>query len=227
MRRHKIDWLRLAVHAGSIAPLVVLITNYTTERLSVNPIQDVERITGHTALMLLVVSLACTPANTVFGFKRALSVRRALGLYAFYYAALHFLTFAVLDFGLDTALIQDEIIQKRYQLIGLLALIIMLPMAVTSTKTWQKRLGRRWRLLHRLVYLAALLAVVHFVWLVKSDIGEPLRFGAVVVILLTLRVPAVRRAVSQLRVRAVGAMRNVRARRVSRKPPSGEAVQEV
>ena len=216
MRNFHFDGLRIAVHAGSIAPLVVLIWNATQHRLSVNPIQDITRITGHTALMLLVISLACTPANTLFGFRRALTVRRALGLYAFSYAALHLLTFAVLDFGLDWEQIASEIAQKRYVLVGFAAFLILLPMAITSTRGWMKRLGKRWRTLHHWVYLAAILAVVHFIWLVKSDIREPLRFGAVVLVLLGLRLPPVRRAASNLRDRVRGVFRSARSRREPR-----------
>jgi sulfoxide reductase heme-binding subunit YedZ len=211
----KFDWLRLLAHAGALVPLATLVFDAVTDRLSVNPIQDITFRTGRSALVLLVLSLACTPANTVLGLKRALSVRRALGVYACLYAGLHFLTFVYLDYGLDLELIGQTIAEKRYVLVGFAAFLILLPMALTSTKGWMKRLGKRWKVLHRGVYLAAPLAVIHFVWLVKSDISEPARFGIVVLVLLGLRVPFVRRAASGLRNRVAGALKTARARRAS------------
>ncbi len=220
MRRFKFDWLRIAVHAGALAPLALLIWDAANGLLSVNPIQDVTLRTGRTALTLLVISLACTPANTVFGFKQALKVRRALGVYAFMYAGLHFLTFVYLDFGLDLELIGQAIGEKRFVLVGFAAFLILLPLAITSTKGWKKRMGRRWKALHRLVYLAALLAVAHFIWLVKSDISEPVRFGIVVVTLLALRIPAIRGRASRLRDR-LRALR--RSRQGGNKTPTTQA----
>jgi sulfoxide reductase heme-binding subunit YedZ len=148
---------------------------------------------------LLVLSLACTPINSVFGFKPVLRVRRALGLYAFMYVSLHFLIFVGLDYGFDLALIREAVLEKRYALVGFAAFLILLPLAVTSTKGWMRRLGRLWKRLHRVVYLAALLAVLHFVWLVKSDVREPLIYGAVVGVLLVLRITRVRHYVSRFR----------------------------
>ena len=187
------------MHALALAPLAVLIWNITHNQLSVNPIQDITFRTGKFALVMLVLALACTPINTVFGFKLALRVRRTLGLYAFLYAGLHFLTFTVLDYGLDLIQIRDAIVEKRYVLVGFAAFLILLPMAITSTRGWMKRLGQNWKRLHKLVYLAALLVVVHYIWLVKSDIREPLLFGAIVIVLLIARIPAVRRAATNLR----------------------------
>jgi len=167
--------------------------------LSVNPIQDITLRTGKVALVLLVLSLACTPINSVFGYKPVLRLRRPLGLYAFMYVGLHLLIFIGLDYGLDLVLIREAILEKRYALVGLGAFLILLPLAITSTKGWMRRLGKVWKRLHRAVYVAALLAVVHFVWLVKSDIREPLLFGAVVVMLLLLRISPIRRFVSRCR----------------------------
>jgi len=223
MARMKLDWLRILTHAASLTPLAVLVWDAFQNNLSVNPIQDVTSRTGRTALVLLLLSLACTPLHTVFGFKRALNVRRALGLYAFLYVGLHVLTFVYLDFGLDLQLIGEAIAEKRYILAGLAAFVILLPLAITSTRGWMKRLGKRWKVLHRWVYLAAALAVVHFTWLVKSDISEPVRFGIVVALLLSLRVPAVRKAISGWRSRLTGYFRNLRSPRVSEAiRPKGE-----
>ena len=125
----------------------------------------------------------------MLGIKQALPLRRPLGLYAFFYVCLHLLIFVGVDYGLDWQLIKEAIVEKRYVLVGFTAFLLLLPLAITSTKGWQRRLGKRWKKLHRLVYLAAPLAVIHFVWLVKADIREPLLYGAAVAALLLLRLP--------------------------------------
>ena len=120
-------------------------------------------------------------------------------LYAFLYAAVHFLIFSVLDYGLDLSLIWDAIAEKRFVLVGFAAFLILTPLAITSTKGWMRRLGKNWKRLHYGVYLAAVLVIVHFVWLVKADIRRPLLYGAVVALLLVLRLPPVRRWITKLR----------------------------
>jgi sulfoxide reductase heme-binding subunit YedZ len=117
------------------------------------------------------------------------------------YVCLHFLIFVGLDYGFDPALLYEAIFEKKYALVGFATFLILLPLAITSTKGWMKRLGKNWKRLHRWVYLAGLLAVVHYVWLVKSDIREPLIYGGIVVLLLLARVPALRRAMTHLRSR--------------------------
>jgi sulfoxide reductase heme-binding subunit YedZ len=193
-------WLKILVHAGALAPLAWLLWAYWQGLFLVDPIREITTLTGKVALILLMLSLACTPLNTLFGFRQALRLRRALGLYAFLYASLHFLTFIGLDYGFDLAFAIQAIVDQRYVLAGLAAGLILLTLAITSTVGWQKRLGKKWKRLHRLVYLAGILAVVHFVWLVK-DVREPLRYGAVLAVLLLLRIPRVRRAISNLRHR--------------------------
>jgi methionine sulfoxide reductase heme-binding subunit len=182
-------------------PLAKLVWDWWSDNLTVNPIQEITLRTGYYAITLLILSLVCTPLNTLFGLRAALPLRRPLGLYAFLYATLHFLTFVWLDYGLDWTLIQEAILEKRYVLVGFAALLLLLPLAATSTKGWMRRLGRRWKNLHRLVYIAALLAVVHWVMLVKSDIREPLLYGAGVALLLALRLPAVKAWFTNLRHR--------------------------
>src|SRR5690606_27212959 len=129
------------------APLVVGIWDLARGNLSVNPIQDITHRSGYTALVLLVLSLACTPASALLGQKWALKLRRPLGLYAFLYAAVHLLIFVALDYGLDLGLIWAAIAEKRFVLAGLAAFLLLVPLAPTSTKGWQRRLGRRWKLL--------------------------------------------------------------------------------
>lgn len=193
--------LQVAVHVAALAPLALLIWNGLNDNLTVNPIQAITFRTGKAALALLVLSLACTPLNTAFGLRLALKWRRPLGLYAFMYAALHFLTFTVLDYGLDPVLLREAIFEKRYALVGFAAFLLLVPLAITSPRGWMKRLGKRWKRLHQAVYLAGLLVVVHYLWLVKADRREPLLWGAAIALLLIIRLPPVRRAVSGLRHR--------------------------
>jgi sulfoxide reductase heme-binding subunit YedZ len=192
-------WLRWGVHVAALTPLAVILILAWQGRLTANPIQDITLRTGQTALVLLVLSLSITPLYTAFTIKELLPLRRRLGLYAFFYAMLHFLIFIGLDYGFDPELLKEAIFEKRYALVGFAAFLILLPLAVTSTKGWMRRLGKRWKALHRWVYVAAVLVIVHYVWLVKSDIRTPLLYGAVVAILLILRAPAVARRVRQLR----------------------------
>ncbi len=190
---------QLAVHVAALAPLAVLVVAWLTDNLTVNPIQEATFRTGKTAMVLLVASLACTPANTVFGFRPAIKVRRALGLYAFMYAAIHFTIFIGLDYGFDLRLVALELAEKRYILVGFAALLLLLPLAITSTKGWQRRLGKAWKKLHRGVYLAGVLVIFHYIWVQKSDIREPLIWGAILGVLLLLRVPAIRKRAANWR----------------------------
>ncbi|MFZ1240904.1 MAG: protein-methionine-sulfoxide reductase heme-binding subunit MsrQ [Anaerolineae bacterium] len=192
-------WLRWGTHSAALAPLAVILFLAWQGRLTANPIQDITLRTGQTALVLLVLSLSITPLYTAFTIKELLPLRRRLGLYAFLYATLHFLIFIGLDYGFDPELLKEAIFEKRYALVGFAAFLVMLPLALTSTKGWMRRLGKRWKALHRWVYVAALLVIVHYVWLVKSDIRVPLLYGAIVGILLALRIPAVTQRVRQFR----------------------------
>jgi methionine sulfoxide reductase heme-binding subunit len=202
------NWLRILTHLGALTPLVWLLWDYWFNNLTVNPIQDITFRTGKPALILLVLSLACTPVNTLFGFKQVLPLRKPLGLYAFMYVCLHFLTFVGLDYGFAWSLLYEAIFEKRYALVGFAAFLILLPLAITSTQGWMRRLGKNWKRLHRWVYLVGILAVVHYVWLVKADIREPLLYGAAVVLLLCLRLPAVRKFIANFRNRFKKERRN-------------------
>ncbi|HEY83489.1 MAG TPA: sulfoxide reductase heme-binding subunit YedZ [Chloroflexi bacterium] len=190
--------LPVLVHIGALVPLAIMLWGFFDNQF-INPIQELTFRTGRYALHLLILSLACTPLNTFFGWRWAISLRKMLGLYAFMYAALHFSIFVGLDYGFNWELLSEAIFEKRYALVGFTAFLILLPLAITSTKGWMKRLGRNWKRLHRLVYLTALLVIVHFIWLVKGDIQRPLIYGAVVVFLLILRWPPIRKWAGSLR----------------------------
>jgi sulfoxide reductase heme-binding subunit YedZ len=191
-------WLQVVVHGGALALLAWTIWQYWQGLFLVDPVREITTRTGRTALILLVLSLACTPLSAIFGFKRALRVRRALGLYAFLYASLHFATFVGLDYGFDADLLAQAIFDQQYVLVGLAAGLILLALALTSTRGWQRRLGKNWKRLHRLAYLAAILAVVHLTWILK-DPRDPLRYVAVLALLLVLRIPPVQKGMGRIR----------------------------
>ena len=199
-KRIKANWFRVAVHIAALVPLASLIQDYTQNLFLVDPVREITTRTGKTALILLLLSLASTPIHGLTGFNQVLRVRRALGLYAFMYAALHFLTFAWLDYGLDLELLGPAIFEQRYVVVGLGAFVILLALATTSTKGWQRRLKKNWKRLHKLVYVAAALVILHFLWLSK-DYREALRYGVLVLLLLAFRIPSIKRAASHLRRR--------------------------
>ncbi len=194
-QRFHFSRFQIAVHLGALAPLVLLAWDLWQGQLSVNPIQDITFRTGKTAMALLVLTLTATPMNTMFGFKSGLKVRRALGVYAFAYALLHFLTYAWLDYSWDLTLIGLEIYEKPYVLVGFAAFLILIPLAVTSTKGWQRRLKKSWKTLHKWVYVAGVLVMLHYIWVQKADIREPLLWTGGLILLLLLRLPQVRRQI--------------------------------
>ena len=167
--------------------------------LTVNPIQFVEQFFGRAALNMLVVSLAVTPFITITGWKKPARHSRALGLYAFFYFLLHFLTFAVVDYGLDFREIFRLTTEKPFIIVGSLAGLFLLMLAITSFKFWMKLLGKNWKRLHKLVYLIGVLVILHYAWAVKGsistlsgDIGRPILMGSFVLILLFLRIPPIK-----------------------------------
>ena len=193
--------LRLAYHAVGLFPLAWLLFDFWFGLLGTEPIRAMILRTGKAAIIMLTLSLVCTPAGYLFRWKEATLVRRPLGLYAFMYVCLHFLIFIWLDYALIVPLIVEEIVARRYALVGFAAFLLLIPLAITSTKGWQKRLGKRWKTLHKLVYLIAVLAVTHYIWLVKNAYTQPLLFAAAVGLLLLLRVPAVKQALLRARRR--------------------------
>jgi methionine sulfoxide reductase heme-binding subunit len=189
-RRCLLGW---GVGAACLVPLVLLVWDAWQGGLGANPIQTVELRTGKPALVLLVFSLAATPVSRLAGWSRLRPLRRTFGLWTFFYACLHALTFVGLDYGFDLRLLPEALFEKRFALAGVAALITLLPLAITSTRGWQRRLGRDWVRLHRLAYLAGLLATLHYIWQTKADITQPLLWAGAVVLLLLARLPALRR----------------------------------
>jgi sulfoxide reductase heme-binding subunit YedZ len=156
--------------------------------LGTNPVETVQDVTGNWGLRFLLITLAVTPLRDWFDAPRLIQLRRMLGLYAFFYVLMHFLTWLFLDQGLNWSILLEDIAKRPFITIGFLALLMLLPLAATSTNAMMRRLGKRWKTLHRLIYPIALLGVWHFWWQVKADIREPLIYLTLTVALLGWRV---------------------------------------
>jgi sulfoxide reductase heme-binding subunit YedZ len=200
------DAFRILVHLSAWLPLSWIVWGYFNGNLTVNPIQTAQQRLGRIALVLLLSSLACTPLRLLTGWNRPLAVRRALGVYAFLYAAAHFLVLVGIDYGFHLEFLRKDLAGKPYIWLGAGAFAALLPLAVTSFGWWKRRLGKNWKRLHRLVYFAAPLVVIHFAWARKGslttlagDITLPLVAGLLLVLLLAVRVPPVRRWIVGLR----------------------------
>jgi sulfoxide reductase heme-binding subunit YedZ len=192
-RKGALAWLKPAVFALCALPLVKLAVDAARDALSANPIAEVMNRLGFWTLTLLVASLAATPMKTLFGFTVQMRVRRMVGLFAFFYALLHFLTYLGLDQALDFSDIGADIAKRKFITVGFAAFLTLIPLAVTSTDGAVKRLGfRRWKRLHRLAYVAAVLGVVHFVWRVKADYLEPALFAVTLAALFLARLAPTR-----------------------------------
>jgi sulfoxide reductase heme-binding subunit YedZ len=188
-RRPPMPWLAPGIWIGGLFPLASILLRASQGWLSANPIAQVMNELGLAALVLLVASLACTPARYLMGWTWPARIRRDLGLLAFLYAMLHFLTYLLLDQVVDLGAIVADIVKRPFLTVGFAALVLLVPLALTSTKASIRRMGFvRWNRLHRLVYVAGALAVVHFFWRVKVDVTQPLVYGLVVAALLAGRV---------------------------------------
>jgi sulfoxide reductase heme-binding subunit YedZ len=177
---------RAAAFAAA-APLLWLIGRLLADDLGANPIEAIAHATGDWTLRFLLLSLAVTPARRLLRAPALAPLRRSFGLTAFGYSVLHALTYVGLDQGFAWGLLAEDVLERRYVAAGFAAFLCLLPLALTSTRRAQRRLGSRWRTLHRLVYAAAVLGVVHYLWLVKADLGPPLTYAAVLALLLGYR----------------------------------------
>lgn len=201
--RSRVDWFWWVVTLGALTPLAMLAAGMWRGDLGIDPVNTINNQTGRAALVVLLLSLACTPLTTLFGVRRALTVRKSLGLIAFLYAALHLANFIALDYAFDFRLIfGDAVLDKPYILAGSVALLILTLLALTSTRGAMKRLGRNWKRLHQLVYGAGVLVVLHFLWQAKAaERMEPLLYAGGLTLLLLVRVPPVRRWIVTQRTR--------------------------
>ncbi len=202
--------LQIAMHLYAWSALVALIFDFFTHHLTANPIQAMEQRTGRHAITLLVLSLACTPLNTLSGWRELLKRRRALGLYTLMYATVHVLIFINLDFGLAWSLIIQTVLQKSYIIYGMTVFLLLIPLGITSFDIWKVRLGKNWKRLHQIIYIAAPIAVLHYalskkgdIFHLQGDIVRPLIYGLVVLLLLILRLPFIRRFFASFRTRVI------------------------
>lgn len=181
-------WLKPLVFVLCLAPLARLVFFAFTDRLGANPIEFVMRSLGTWTLTLLLVTLSITPLRRLTGWNSLIRVRRMLGLFVFFYACLHFLTFAGVDQSFDLAAIFADVVKRPYITVGFTCFLLLIPLAVTSTNAMQRRIGgKRWQQLHRLIYLIAAGGVAHYLWLVKKDITLPMLYAAVLAVLLLVR----------------------------------------
>lgn len=180
--------LKTAVWVVALVPLAGLLHGLWTDDLTVNPIEYVTRELGETGLQLLLASLALTPLRIVFGIGWPVTLRRLLGLFAFFYVCLHFAVWIVLDHFFDWGTMADDVLKRPWITVGVGALVLLAPLAATSTTGMIRRLGGvAWRRLHRLVYVAAVLGVLHYIWLAKKVLIEPWVYAAVLAMLLGIR----------------------------------------
>jgi sulfoxide reductase heme-binding subunit YedZ len=211
--------LQIAIHIFAWSALAHILFDFITGNFSPNPIQELEQRTGRHAITLLVLSLACTPLNAIFGWRELLKRRRALGLYAFMYASIHMLIFVDLDYGLAWSLILQTILEKPYIIIGVTTFLLLIPLAITSFDIWKQRLGKNWKRLHQIIYFIAPLAVLHYAWSKKGDffalqgdIIRPLIYALVLLVLLALRISPIKKAFASFRTRIQRAL----SRRIQR-----------
>ena len=193
------------MHIYAWSALVLILFDAVTGNLSANPIQELEQRTGRHAITLLILSLACTPLNTLFRWSELLKRRRALGLYAFMYATIHIIIFVNLDYGFAWSLIIQTIVEKPYILLGLLGFLMLIPLAATSFDEWKRRLGKNWKRLHKTIYFIVPVLLLHYAlgkkgdfFVLQGDIIRPLVYSVIAGILLLMRIPRVRRFLADL-----------------------------
>ena len=208
MNRQKINLVKVAIWLLALIPLARLIWLGVHEDLGANPIEFVERSTGLWALIILLVTLSLTPVRLITGQVWAIQLRRLTGLFMFFYACLHITTYVWLDFGFVWADIVKDVAKHPRILVGFAAFILVIPLAATSNRYMIKRLKTKWKKLHQAVYLIAILAVVHFWWLVKKDITEPLYYATALAILLGIRIYFKQQASNKIAIKVNSLIKN-------------------
>jgi methionine sulfoxide reductase heme-binding subunit len=181
-------WTKPPVFLLCLVPLGILIWRALTAKLGANPVEFIQHTTGDWTLRFLVITLCITPLRKLLRLPDLIRLRRMLGLFAFFYACLHFLTYLGPDQSFDLAAMWKDVAKRPFITVGFTAFVLLIPLAITSTAGWIRRLGgRRWQLLHRLIYISAICGVIHYYWLVKSAVLRPLTYGAIVAALLLWR----------------------------------------
>lgn len=192
----KQPWLKPGVLIGGLVPLALLVARALRHTLGADPVAIALNQLGLLALIFLLASLAATPLKLLFGLTWGLRIRRMLGLFAFFYASLHVGLYVGVDQGFDFGAILADVTERKFITAGFAAYVLLIPLAATSTQAMLKRLGaRRWRRLHKLAYVAAVLAAVHFVWRVKLDVSQPAAYALVLALLFAIRLRALERRV--------------------------------
>lgn len=188
LNNQALGWVKTAVFLIALLPVAKLALAAYADDLGANPIEKITHVTGYWALTFLLITLAVTPLRRLLGWSWLMRLRRMLGLFAFFYAALHFSTYLVLDQFFDWDAIGKDIVKRPYITIGFSAFVLLIPLAMTSNDAMIRRLGgKRWKLLHSVIYLCAIAGVVHFYWLVKKDLTNPIIFAASLSLLLGMR----------------------------------------
>jgi len=180
-------YLKIVIFTLSLIPIFFIIYQIITNQLGPEPIKEITHHTGKSTLYFIIITLAMTPLKKITKLNIWINYRRMFGLFIFFYASVHLMTYVGLDYRFDLASIGDDIIQKKYIFIGFSAWLLLIPLAITSNKRMIKILKKKWKKLHRLIYVIALFGAIHYVWLVKRDLTEPLIFLTVILILLTFR----------------------------------------
>jgi len=181
-------WTKPPVFLLCLVPLGILVGRALTANLGANPVEFIQHATGDWTLRFLIFTLCITPLRKLLKLPDLIRFRRMLGLFAFFYACLHFLTYLGADQSFDLAAIGKDVAKRRFITVGFAAFVLLIPLAITSTAGWIRRLGgRRWQMLHRAIYISAICGVIHYYWLVKSAVLRPLTYGAIVAVLLLWR----------------------------------------
>ena len=208
LKRINITPVQILVHLTAWALVAWLVFDYFTGRLTINPIQAATQRLGKDALIFLTLTLANTPVRILTGYRALLKARRTMGLYTFFFACAHLLMFIGVDYHFNFGLLLADVASKKYVWVGLATFLILASLALTSTDGWKVRLRKNWTKLHKLVYAAGVLVILHYAWAKKGDlfslrgdIGQPLAFGLVILILLVLRLPPIRKRLAGLRDR--------------------------
>ena len=186
--KKQIAYIKAGLFALALLPLARLVWLGIHDHLSANPVEFIERSTGTWALVILLITLGMTPIRLMTGIVWQIQLRRMMGLFMFFYACLHITTYVWLDHWFEWAAIVKDIYKHPYVLVGFAAFVLTVPLAVTSNRAMIRRLGENWKRLHQAVYLIGVLAILHFWWLVKKDIREPLIYACVLIILFGIRI---------------------------------------
>lgn len=201
-------WTKVVVFLLCLLPFFGLIDRALHNKLGANPVEFLQHATGDWTLRFLVFTLCITPFRKLFNFPDLIRFRRMLGLFAFFYVCLHFLTYLGPDQSFDLAAMWKDVAKRPFITVGFLGFVLLIPLALTSTAGWIRRLGgKRWQMLHRAIYISAIAGVIHYYWLVKSDVRKPVFYGALVGILLLWRLASwisKRRSQAPARVAASG-----------------------